>query len=78
MRLIGEMYKPEIAFLPIGDRFTMDPAAAAKACEFLGVRQVVPMHWGTFPLLTGTPAELKALVPRGVEVLELQPGETAT
>ena len=60
MRLIGEMYKPEIAFLPIGDRFTMDPAAAAKACEFLGVRQVVPMHWGTFPLLTGTPAELKS------------------
>ena len=77
MRLIGEMYKPEIAFLPIGDRFTMDPAAAAKACEFLGVRQVVPMHWGTFPLLTGTPADLKKFVPRGVEVLELQPGQTA-
>ena len=55
MRLIGEMYTPEIAFLPIGDRFTMDPAAAARACEFLGVRQVVPMHWGTFPMLTGTP-----------------------
>jgi len=77
MRLIGEMYKPEIAFLPIGDRFTMDPAAAAKACEFLGVRQVVPMHWGTFPLLTGTPAELRKLVPRGVDVLELQPGQTS-
>jgi len=77
MRLIGEMYKPEIAFLPIGDRFTMDPAAAAKACEFLGVKQVVPMHWGTFPLLTGTPEELRKLVPRGVDVLELAPGETA-
>src|SRR4051812_2535161 len=78
MRLIGEMYRPEIAFLPIGDRFTMDPTAAAKACEFLGVRQVVPMHWGTFPLLTGTPAMLKAaLGSRGVEVLELKPGETA-
>src|SRR3954469_13012359 len=78
MRLIGEMYKPEIAFLPIGDRFTMDPTAAAKACEFLGVRQVVPMHWGTFPLLTGTPAMLKAaLGSRGVEVLELKSGETA-
>jgi L-ascorbate metabolism protein UlaG (beta-lactamase superfamily) len=78
MRLIGEMYKPDIAFLPIGDRFTMDPVAAAKACEFLGVRQVVPMHWGTFPLLTGTPAMLKAaLGTRGVEVLELKPGETA-
>ena len=78
MRLIGEMYKPEIAFLPIGDRFTMDPAAAARACEFLGVRQVVPMHWGTFPLLTGTPSRLKTLLEgRGVDVLELQPGETA-
>lgn len=78
MRLIGELYRPDIAFLPIGDRFTMDPAAAATAAEFLGVRQVVPMHWGTFPLLTGTPADLKRLVePRGVQVLELKPGETA-
>lgn len=78
MRLIGELYAPEIAFLPIGGRFTMDPAAAARACEMLGVRQVVPMHWGTFPQLSGTPAELKALVERsGVEVLELRPGETA-
>ncbi|HEX5110869.1 MAG TPA: metal-dependent hydrolase [Vicinamibacterales bacterium] len=78
MRLIGEMYAPEIAFLPIGDRFTMDPVAAAKACELLGVRQVVPMHWGTFPALTGTPAQLKALVePRGIQVLELKPGDTA-
>ena len=78
MRLIGEMYKPQIAFLPIGDRFTMDPAAAAKACEFLGVQQVVPMHWGTFPLLTGTPADLKArLQGTSVEVLELKPGQTA-
>ena len=78
MRLIGEMYKPDIAFLPIGDRFTMDPAAAARACEFLGVKQVVPMHWGTFPLLTGTPGELRKLVePKGVQVLELKPGETA-
>jgi L-ascorbate metabolism protein UlaG (beta-lactamase superfamily) len=78
MRLIGEIYKPEIAFLPIGDRFTMDPAAAAMACEMLGVRQVVPMHWGTMPMLTGTPAALKALVePRGVQVLELEPGQTA-
>lgn len=77
MRLIGEIYQPDIAFLPIGDRFTMDPAAAAKACEFLGVRQVVPMHWGTFPLLTGTPAALKLLLASSVEVLELKPGETA-
>ena len=77
MKLIGEMYRPDIAFLPIGDRFTMDPAAAAKACEWLGVRQVVPMHWGTFPLLTGTPEMLKAHLAGRVEVLELKPGETA-
>ena len=62
MRLIGEIYRPEIAFLPIGDRFTMGPEGAARACALLGVKQVVPMHWGTFPLLTGTPAALKALV----------------
>jgi len=79
MRLIREMYAPEIAFLPIGDHYTMDPAAAALACEMLGVRQVVPMHYGTFPALTGTPDELKKLVEaRGVDVLVLKPGETAS
>lgn len=78
MRLIGELYRPDIAFLPIGDRFTMGPAGAAKACELLGVRQAVPMHWGTFPLLTGTPAEFRRLVESaGVQVLDLQPGETS-
>ena len=78
MRLIKELYAPQMAFLPIGDHFTMGPEGAAKAAELLGVRQVVPMHWGTFPLLTGTPARLKELVkPLGVEVLELKPGQTA-
>jgi L-ascorbate metabolism protein UlaG (beta-lactamase superfamily) len=77
MRLIAEVHRPSIAFLPIGGRFTMGPADAAHACRLLGVQQVVPMHWGTFPLLSGTPAELKALVPPGVDVLELKPGETA-
>lgn len=77
MQLIRELYSPVIAFLPIGDRFTMGPMQAAKACEWLGVKQVVPMHWGTFPLLTGTPAALRQLVePHGVQVLELKPGET--
>ena len=79
MRLIGEMYQPTIAFLPIGDLYTMGPEQAAKACELLGVKQVVPMHYGTFPALTGTPAKLRELVePKGVQVLELTPGETAS
>jgi L-ascorbate metabolism protein UlaG (beta-lactamase superfamily) len=77
MRLVAELYAPEIVFLPIGDRFTMGPAAAAKACELLRPRLVVPMHWGTFPMLTGTPSELKPLLPPGVEMLELRAGETA-
>ena len=78
MRLIGEIYQPQIAFLPIGDLYTMGPEQAAKACELLGVKQVVPMHYGTFPALTGTPARLRELVEtRGVQVLELKPGETA-
>jgi L-ascorbate metabolism protein UlaG (beta-lactamase superfamily) len=79
MALIGELYRPVMAFLPIGDVYTMGPLQAAKACELLGVRQVVPMHFGTFPALTGTPSALRALVePKGVQVLELRPGETAS
>lgn len=77
MRLIADMYHPEIAFLPIGDRYTMGPDAAAVACRLLGVRQVVPMHYGTFPFLTGRPEQLKRLVdPLGIDVLILKPGET--
>ena len=79
MSLIRQMYAPEIAFLPIGDHYTMNPAGAAIACELLGVRQVVPMHYGTFPVLAGRPDDLKRLVePRGVDVLVLKPGETAS
>jgi L-ascorbate metabolism protein UlaG (beta-lactamase superfamily) len=79
MKLIGELYRPDIAFLPVGDRYTMGPDTAALAARWLGVRQVVPMHWGTFPVLTGTPAELIAcLAGSGIEVLALEPGETAS
>lgn len=78
MKLIGELYKPDIAFLPIGDRFTMGPDTAARAATWLGVKQVVPMHYGTFPWLTGTPEQLEAhLGGTGIEVLKLKPGETA-
>jgi L-ascorbate metabolism protein UlaG (beta-lactamase superfamily) len=77
MRLIGERYRPDVAFLPIGDRFTMGPDGAAAACDLLGVKQVVPMHFGTFPFLTGTPGRLRELVEPRVRVVELKPGETA-
>ena len=78
MKLIGELYRPDIAFLPIGDRFTMGPDTAAMAAKWLGVKQVVPMHFGTFPLLTGTPDQLEQhLAGSGIEVLKLKPGETA-
>lgn len=78
MRLIGELYRPQIAFLPIGDFYTMGPEQAAKAAELLGVKQVVPMHYGTFPALTGTPAKLRELLGSRAEVIELKPGETAS
>jgi L-ascorbate metabolism protein UlaG (beta-lactamase superfamily) len=78
MRLIAELYRPSVAFLSIGDHYTMGPREAAKAVELLGVKRVVPMHYGTFPVLTGTPAELrKSVASQGVEVFELKPGESA-
>ncbi|MFL6464650.1 MAG: metal-dependent hydrolase, partial [Bryobacteraceae bacterium] len=58
MALIGELYRPELAFLPIGDHFTMDPHQAAHAARLLKVKRVIPMHYGTFPVLTGTPEAL--------------------
>jgi len=79
MQLIAELYRPELAFLPIGDLFTMDPQQAARACRYLGVRRVIPIHWGTFPLLTGTPAQLEqALSDLGIncEAVSLQPGDS--
>jgi L-ascorbate metabolism protein UlaG (beta-lactamase superfamily) len=80
MALIGELYKPDLAMLPIGDFFTMGPLEAAKAVELLGVNHVVPMHYGTFPLLTGTPQGLRdELGKRGlgdVIIEELSPGDT--
>jgi L-ascorbate metabolism protein UlaG (beta-lactamase superfamily) len=79
MALIGELHQPDMAMLPIGDHFTMGPAAAAKAVELLGVRRVLGMHYGTFGLLTGTPAALReACSARGLDVTveELEPGES--
>lgn len=78
MRLIGEMYKPDVACLPIGDVFTMGPHEAAMAVRLLGVKHVIPMHYATFPMLTGTPEALREEckgIP-GLEIHAIQPGET--
>jgi L-ascorbate metabolism protein UlaG (beta-lactamase superfamily) len=75
MELIGRIYQPDVAVLPIGDHFTMGPREAAVALELLGVKRCVPCHYGTFPLLTGTPEELRRLAP-SVDVLAPEPGET--
>jgi L-ascorbate metabolism protein UlaG (beta-lactamase superfamily) len=75
MHLIHELYAPEIAMLPIGDHFTMGPREAAYACKLLQAKTVIPMHFGTFPMLTGTPEALQKLAP-GVEVVEMKPGVT--
>ena len=77
MALIGELYEPDLALLPIGDFYTMGPREAAKACQLLGVSRVIPMHWGTFPILTGTPGDLLREIDRrglATEVIELTPG----
>ncbi len=77
MAIIRELYAPEIVMLPIGDLFTMSPREAAYACSLLRPRWVVPMHFGTFPPLTGTPAELKRMIgDTGACVMEMQPGQT--
>ena len=77
MQLIKELYAPEVGMIPIGDHFTMGPKAAAAAAGYLGLKTVLPIHYGTFPQLTGTPAELKDhLKGKNVEVLVPQPGET--
>jgi L-ascorbate metabolism protein UlaG (beta-lactamase superfamily) len=76
MQIIHDLYAPEVAMLPIGDHFTMSPREAAYACKLLRPKTVIPMHFGTFPLLTGTPSEFQKLVP-GVEVFAMTPGQTA-
>jgi L-ascorbate metabolism protein UlaG (beta-lactamase superfamily) len=77
MQLIGRIYSPDVAILPIGGHFTMDPREAGVALELLGTPRCIPCHYGTFPLLAGTPAELREHAPNA-EIIELQPGETTT
>ena len=78
LQLIRDLHRPHFAMLPIGDRFTMDPREAALACRFLNPTHVLPIHWGTFPLLTGTPDQLKDLLKDqpDVQVIETKPGDT--
>ena len=78
MKLIAELYKPDIACLPIGDNYTMGPREAAYAIRLLGVKHVIPMHYGTSPNLTGTPEQLRAETKDigGLEIHVLKPGES--
>jgi L-ascorbate metabolism protein UlaG (beta-lactamase superfamily) len=78
MELIRELYHPEVALLPIGSHYVMSPKEAALACRMLRPKLVIPMHYGTFPVLTGTPGELRELLrdQPGIQVLALKPGET--
>ena len=75
MALIGRIYEPDLAVLPIGGHYTMDPREAAVALELLGVKRCVPCHYGTFPLLAGTPDECRKLV-SACEIVAPQPGES--
>ncbi len=74
MQLIGEIYKPTIAVLPIGDRYTMGPLEASYAIKLLGVKQVIPFHYGTYPSLTGTPDVLKELCSKDIAIHALMAG----
>ncbi len=80
MQLIGELYHPSVVLLPIGDYYTMAPREAAYACKLLKPQAVIPMHFGTFPVLTGNPQafreELAKLGLQQIEVIAMQPGQT--
>ena len=78
MNLIGELYKPDVAMPPIGNRYTMGPREAAYAIRLLGVKHVVPIHYATFPFLTGTVEELRKETKeiKGLKIHALKPGET--
>src|SRR5262249_40208669 len=77
MELIRDLYQPQLAMLPIGDHYTMGPKAAAIAAKYLGVKSVLPIHYGTFPALTGTPEQLSGFLSgSGIEVKAISAGES--
>ena len=75
MKLIGEIYKPDVAMIPVGDRFTMGPELGAKAAEFIKPKVAIPIHYATWPLLV---SDISAFKPAGVEVRAMKPGESWT
>jgi L-ascorbate metabolism protein UlaG (beta-lactamase superfamily) len=75
MSLIRELYAPKVVMLPIGGHYTMGPREVAIAARLLQPEVILPIHFGTFPPLTGTPAQVAALVGGGVQVVEWKPGE---
>lgn len=81
MLIVGDLYQPDLTILPIGDYFTMDPRQAAYALKLIRSKYAIPGHYGTFPLLKGTPAELRQYAQEfgvNVEVIELKPGESVS
>jgi L-ascorbate metabolism protein UlaG (beta-lactamase superfamily) len=80
MQLFGKLFSPDLAILSIGDHFTMGPRGAAEAIRLLGAKNVIPMHYGTFPMLTGTPEKLREETRdiAGLNIYAIAPGETLT
>jgi L-ascorbate metabolism protein UlaG (beta-lactamase superfamily) len=80
MKIIADLYRPDIVMIPIGDHYTMDPLQAAYAIRLMGAKVVVPMHYATFPILTGTPERLRELTSdiAGLRIIDLKPGQTLT
>ena len=76
MKLIGELFKPDVALLPIGGRFTMDVLQASKAVEFVSPKYVIPMHYNTFDFVKADPEKFLKLVGDKAKVIILKPGET--
>lgn len=78
MKLIAEFFKPELSFIPIGDRYTMGISSATKAVEFIQTKKVIPIHYNTFPIVSADPEEFKRRVGDMAEVIILRPGESYT
>ena len=76
MKLIGEFFKPDLSFIPIGDRYTMGVPSAAKAVEFIQTKKVIPIHYNTFPIVSADPEEFKKRVGDKAEVIVLNPGDS--